>query len=316
MRALHPEDHTDDAEDDESLSSSGGWQTIAVHGLQVGKESELITAQLVPALANLLYLAGLWHDLGKAHPAFQGSIRADDRPKRDDIAKAPDIAWPCSLSNMFRMDSTDQRRGFRHELASAMALFGVLQRHKPEHPALLGPWIEWFEAIGEVRPADPSGDPVSSTVNEEPTAIEREVLDLPAHEFDLLAYLVCSHHGKVRMAWHASPADQKVADHRLRIRGIQEGDILPPLLLAVSDDRFQGLPATVLDLSPSEMGLSTRTGRSWTERVLNLMERFGPFTLAWLEAILRAADQRASKQPISDQLLQEQENTDGRHRLQ
>ena len=312
VRALPPEDHADAAEDDESLSVTNTWQTIAGHGLQVGEEVRRIAVQVAPSEAGLLHLAGRWHDLGKAHAAFQGSIRADDRPRREDIAKAPDAAWPCSPSNMYRVNETDQRRGFRHELASTLGLFGVLQRHEPQHQALLGPWRQWFDAMGEVRS---TYDAVSTTVTGSPTAVEREILDLSAEEFDLLAYLVCAHHGKVRMAWHASPADQKAEDHRLRIRGVREGDVLPPLPLAAADGAFHPLPATALDLSPSEAGLSPRTGRSWTERVLNLVDRFGPFTLAWLETLLRAADQRASMQVMTDKLLQEQENDHAGHPL-
>ena len=312
VRLFPPEDHADAAEDDESLSITDGWQTIASHGLQVGREVEHIATQLAPAQSELLHLAGRWHDLGKTHPAFQGSMQADDRPERDDIAKAPDIAWPCSASNMYRIDSADQRRGFRHELASTLGLFGVLQRHEPQHQALLGQWRELFDAMGE---AEAAGGSVHDTDVTEPTAIEQEVLDLAADDFDLLAYLVCAHHGKVRMAWHASPADQRADDHLPRIRGIREGDVLPPLQLAAADGSFHGLPATALDLSPSEAGLSPRTGKSWTERVLNLVERFGPFALAWLETLLRAADQRASKRRVTDPLLQEQEDDDAGHSL-
>ena len=312
VRALPPEDHADASEDDESLSITDGWQTIASHGYQVGETVQGIAARVAPAQMELLHLAGRWHDLGKAHPAFQCSIQADDRPKRNDIAKAPDIAWPCSPSSMYRIDETDQRRGFRHELASTLGLFGVLQRHDPGHQALLGPWREWFDAMREAKEgtADSPSDLVGDDETADPTAVEQEVLDLTAQEFDLLAYLVCAHHGKVRMAWHASPADQKANDHPLRIRGVREGDVLPPLPLATANGEFHPLPVTALDLSPSEAGLSPRTGRSWTERVLNLLDRFGPFALAWLETILRAADQRASKQPISDKLLEEQERDD------
>ena len=101
-----PEDHADDAEDDESLSVTAGWQTIATHGQQVGEEAERIASEVAPEQARLLRLAGRWHDLGKAHAAFQSSIKADDRPDRQDIAKAPDIAWPCSSRNMYRIDPT------------------------------------------------------------------------------------------------------------------------------------------------------------------------------------------------------------------
>ena len=307
-RVLRPEDHADAAEDDESLSAvDHGWQTIASHGLQVGVEVERISAELSLSEGRLLHLAGRWHDLGKAHPAFQGSIQADNRPERDDIAKAPDNAWPCSVSNMFRIDDNDQRRGFRHELASTLGLFGVLQRHEPQHQALLGPWREWFEAMDETHGGDPPfrGGNVAG-----PTALEQEILRLDADDFDLLAYLVCAHHGKVRMAWHASPADQKAEHRGLRIRGVREGDVLPSVVLAAADGSIHQLPATALDLSPSAAGLSSRTGRSWTERVLNLVERFGPFALAWLESLLRSADQRASMGFIADKLLQEQEKHD------
>ena len=309
FRALQPEDHADAAEDDESLSVIDAWQTIAGHGLQVGEEARRIASTVAPDIAGLLHLAGRWHDLGKAHPAFQGSIQADDRPKRDDIAKAPDAAWPCSPANMYRIDATDQRRGFRHELASTLGLFGVLQRHAPQHQALLGPWRDWFNAMGE---GETTSQPAGGMGSAEPTPIEREILDLTAEEFDLLAYLVCAHHGKVRMAWHASPADQKAEDQVLRIRGVRRGDLLPPLQLAGGDGEFHYLPATALDLSPSEAGLNPRTGRSWSERVLGLVKRYGPFNLAWLEALLRAADQRASKRSLPDSLLQPEENEDAR----
>ena len=311
VRELPPDEHADASEDDESLSVTDGWQTIASHGLQVGREVERIADQVAPALAKLLLLAGRWHDIGKAHPAFQGSIKAENRPDRDDIAKAPDIAWPCSVSNMYRIDSTDQRRGFRHELASTLGLFGVLQRHDPVHQALLGPWREWLGAISEANSAflNPGEDAVCvDPAPAELTTIEQAILDLSGEEFDLVAYLICAHHGKVRMTWHSGPADQKVDDTRLRIRGVREGEMLPTLPLATSDGVLHQLPATALDLSPSAAGLSPRTGKSWTERVLNLVERFGPFTLAWLEAILRAADYRASAQAVADPLLEKETN--------
>lgn len=316
VRTLPPEDYADAAEDDETLSViEGGWQTIASHGLQVGGEVEHIAAKVAPTHAKLLHLAGRWHDLGKAHPAFQNSIQAEDRPERDDIAKAPDLAWPCSPNNMYRVDAGDQRRGFRHELASALGLFGVLQRHDPWHPALLGPWRDLLEKLQEGTDMN-GGTDVAQT--SEATVIEQEIIDLDSDDFDLLAYLVCSHHGKVRMAWHSSPADQQANDPGLRIRGVREGDILPTLPLAAADGGVHSLPATSLDLSPSALGISHRTGRSWTERALNLVERFGPFTLAWLETLLRAADQRASIHPVTDTLLDEQEQgtSNARQRLE
>ena len=79
VRALPPEDH---AEDDESLSVTNAWQTVACHGLQVGEEVKRIAAQAAPPEAELLHSDGRWQDLGKAHAAFQRSIQADDRRAR------------------------------------------------------------------------------------------------------------------------------------------------------------------------------------------------------------------------------------------
>lgn len=98
------------------------------------------------------------------------------------------------------------------------------------------------------------------------------------------------------------PADHKAHESQLRIRGVRTGDVLPPVSLAAADGRIHTLPGTTLDLSPSEVGLSPRTGKSWTERVLMLIESYGPLTLAWLETLLRAADQRASARAIADRL--------------
>src|SRR6266542_878034 len=53
-----------------------------------------------------------------------------------------------------------------------------------------------------------------------------------------------------------------------------------------------------LSLEPMELGLCEKApfaGQpSWTERMLRLRDKLGPFRLAYLEAVLRAADMRAS----------------------
>lgn len=91
--------------------------------------------------------------------------------------------------------------------------------------------------------------------------------------------------------------------YQRRIRGVCDGDLLPAFELTDAQGANLTVPASVLDLSPSGIGLSPRTGESWSERVLSLLSQHGPFTLAWLEALLRAADQRASQQPLADPRL-------------
>ena len=55
-------------------------------------------------------------------------------------------------------------------------------------------------------------------------------------------------------------------------------------------------PAVSLDLTPMMLG-RVDGQPSWAERVLKLRDHaeFGPLRLAYLEAVLRAADMRASK---------------------
>ena len=285
--AVDADDAADSAEDDESLSVTAGWQTIAFHGAQVGREAASLAAQLAPALAELFHLAGRWHDAGKAHPAFQGSLKSHAYGR--EIAKAPEGAWQ-SRRALYRMPDGTRRRGFRHELASALSIFALLRRCRPDHPALLGPWRELLAHL-------PGGDAMPTAVERtEPfSPIEHEVLELDAERFDLFAYLVCSHHGKVRMTWHSSPSDQSADDPALRIRGVRVGDVLPRFALCDAHGARHELPAAELVLAPAAVGLNPHTGRGWTERVLGLLQRHGPFALAWLEALMRAADQRATR---------------------
>ena len=288
----------DSAQDDESLSAYP-WKTIATHGREVGSEACRIARSVAPALADLFDLAGRCHDGGKRHEAFDRSIVGLGRPVRHDLAKAPKDAW-LRGKKLYPMPDGTRRPGFRHELVSALALFAVLQRHAPDHPALLGPWRELLEHAGMLSHMPQPGQDEAVGL---PTPLENEILALDAERFDLLAYLVCAHHGKLRVAWHLGKGDQGADDQTPRIRGVREGDVLGPLLLAAADGNLHELPPTRLDLAPAAAGLNARTGRGWTERVLGLLETHGPFTLAWLEALLRAADQRASKLDTADPLL-------------
>lgn len=105
---------------------------------------------------------------------------------------------------------------------------------------------------------------------------------------DLIAYIIAAHHGKVRMSLRAMPTEEPAPNGRRFARGVWEGDELPAL-----DFHGQHSNKTTLSLALMELGEGEQ-GPSWTARILNLLEQHGPFQLAWLEALVRLADWRAS----------------------
>lgn len=107
---------------------------------------------------------------------------------------------------------------------------------------------------------------------------------------DLIAYLIAAHHGKVRMGLRALPDEREPDDSNSRFaRGVWDGDRLPAF--AVDD---LSIPDTALALDVMELG-GGATGRSWAARTHSLLEHYGPFRLAFLEALVRIADWRASE---------------------
>jgi CRISPR-associated endonuclease/helicase Cas3 len=292
-------DQDDDQQDSEQRSFTD-WKTLACHTLEVAAEVKRIAEalNLDRELQDLLELAAVFHDWGKSHPAFQNMLirKRNDAEKFKSFLLAKSKKVKPSIRAKYFADEkeTDERCGYRHELASALGLFAILQTYAPQHPALLGPWSEMLAKLGK--------SPVSSEPQPAPSPLVRRLLHCSPEAFDLVAYLVASHHGKVRVGLHAAPKDQEYrvrpGDIRgLPIRGIREGDRLPSVALIPGEPP---LPEVTLTLSPAALGLSERTGISWRERCLGVMERYGPAGLAFLEAILRAADVRASRLKTND----------------
>lgn len=125
---------------------------------------------------------------------------------------------------------------------------------------------------------------------------------------NLVAYLIATHHGKIRLSLRAMPgehAPESTVDtipnpSPLFARGVWQGDQLPAdpkkaLCIESVPTEPHSFPLT-LDLSCMQMG--DQDGRpSWTSRMLTLRDssHLGLFRLAWLETILRAADAEGSK---------------------
>ena len=305
-------DYVDGSDGSSDSGQNGAWRTILHHSREVCEELHAALALLLPNsdadedARVVLPLAGRLHDWGKAHAAFKQKVEREELKKAvaevpDGLpAKAPDHCWrrdklrpqPKSTPEAER----DARRaGFRHELASGLAILELLRRHQPNHPALAWP-DEELRAAFDLAPSEPC-PPLADS------ALAAEIAALTGPQFNLLIYLVAAHHGKVRLSLRSSPDDLRedvpwpCPPETRQARGVREGDSLPDVALPGLD--FTSLqvlaPAVTLHLDVMDLGLSCAYGPSWRERTGALLAAHGPFRLAWYEAILRVADQRASR---------------------
>ncbi len=181
--------------------------------------------ELVSGWREHLMISARWHDVGKAHAAFQNGMRAAN--------SALDVGqlWAKSGTNARLRHG---RKHFRHELASALA---ALQQKLP------------FE----------------------------------------VAYMIAAHHGRVRLAIRALPGEDEPEESNTPFAlGVHHGDPLPTVVVGDGQTWEEGN----LDLTPMLLGGEC----SWTANTLQLLADFGPFKLAYLEALLRAADVQASRE--------------------
>jgi CRISPR-associated endonuclease/helicase Cas3 len=299
-----------DYQESSDIPSQAIWKTIGTHGKEAGKIGAEIarTLSLSDSWQRLIDLSLRLHDWGKAHPAFAlGTYRV--HPSRADLAKAPPEAWPAKslLYNPDRLASQTgkkygKRSGFRHELASALALLELLNRFFPEHPAFKQPaglWLEQSEDDSSRSEESAISEGLVETSNG--NGIANELNGLTGDEFDLALFLIASHHGKVRVNLQASPLDQRFPyENRnyvglgMPIRGVRDGDPVFAISLNDRDGNDVLMPDLQLSLAPASIGLSKRYGASWSERMLRLVSKHGPFLLAYLEGLIRTADARAS----------------------
>jgi CRISPR-associated endonuclease/helicase Cas3 len=227
------------ANDDDPNVRIGRFIELDQHTRHVVDAIGVLTDALDLDLSDreLLQTSARWHDVGKAHPAFQTAMLdwADEDRSGHLWAKSPGRGRP-----RYRIEDSagaDPRPHFRHELASMLA------------------WLAHADSDVGV---------------------------------DLTAYLIAAHHGKVRLGLRALPTEPVPRTDTLYARGVHDGDQLPPLEVG-----GLSLPKTDLNLDLMQLGLGPM-GPSWTERTQRLLSEMGPFQLAWLEALLRIADWRAS----------------------
>ena len=105
---------------------------------------------------------------------------------------------------------------------------------------------------------------------------------------DLVSYLIASHHGKVRLSLRN--VSRKKQDETYLLGMKVDGDFLQAF-----SSRPVSIKDTRIDMSIAHLGRTGPSGQSWTERILALRDEYGPFRLAFLEMLVRAADGLASK---------------------
>ncbi len=129
----------------DAASLPGVWVTLADHSQHVVAETTALAQSLAAELATLLpngnpvqllATAARWHDLGKAHHAFQEMLRGSD-PARSQL-------WAKSANRNGRCP----RPFFRHELVSALAWLQTAPPDAPERDL-----VAWLIAAhhGKVR---------------------------------------------------------------------------------------------------------------------------------------------------------------------
>lgn len=221
---------------DDPGTEIGRREELLPHLMNVAREAARLSDALeLPEWREILRCAGALHDLGKAHPVFQKTLRT---AMFGDAQADDGLLWAKSDK---QRSGKHERPYFRHELASALA-------------------IRRLDGAVELQSRD------------------------------LVAYLVATHHGKVRLSIRPAPDEERPADAAEDARfamGIVDGDVLPRMQTPLGET-----PEIALDLTPMELGAED----SWTDAAVRLRDdpKLGPFRLGFLEALLRIADWRAS----------------------
>lgn len=243
-----------------------GWQNIPSHTADVLKRASDVLDELGtvdPEIRAAIVEAVRWHDYGKAVRRWQAATRL--------VAWNAGLTWPRGIAPLAKFSFKESPLLVG---VTGLDLRRVIWQLKRTFAPRLRHEVASALALRQHHRRDGG----------EPTPIEL-----------LAEYLVMSHHGYVRKVLR-DELPRHPTRHRRRtdaVRGIADGTCIRGLLL--HDESL--LETTALYIACRQMGRSADGSESWTQSVLRLLDHFGPFRLAYYEAIVRAADRRASAQP-------------------
>ena len=306
----------------DALSERGGWVTLTDHMADVRREAERITGdlRLPDPLRRSIIVAANNHDIGKTLEQWQSRLPQPRPDGNEQWAKAPYLFAARPHEAVFDVA----------QIESVLSLAGIRFRRAPaESGSRLADCLLWHtsakvrdtaerEWLAEIR--NIAGVQSAWMVPFRP-GIRHEAASALAlwHQYfrkraefpALTIYLVAAHHGKVRTVLTAR------TKQGTDVCGVPRDTCeLPwsgglPLDFSCAadgaDGEFSADGATFVYSSPGWTGLVADLLGGWQQRpeqptllaIRGASEPayLGPFTLAYLEALIRCADMRASQKP-------------------
>jgi len=249
-----------------------GWQSVDSHTRDVLAVSKSILEDLSLVDASIgasIDEAILWHDYGKVIDGWQDATRR--------VAEVAGLDWPTEIAPIgkFSFRESPLLAGL-----TGLSLRQEIWRFKCSFAPRLRHEVASALALRQYHRSN----------QHDPTIYQL-----------LSQYLVMSHHGHVRKTLRDElPRDPwGTRQEGEMVRGIRAGVSVDAVSIA-----GQALPGTpAISISCRQMGRGTDGGESWTRSVLRLLDKFGPFRLAYFEALVRTADCRASAKPKTNVVI-------------